>query len=398
MNSKAALGGIRVVELATFIAGPFIGMLLADYGADVVKVEQPGSGDGIRTWGEKKNGVGLYHKVLNRNKRSVNADLHTPLGREIVTRLAKTADVVIENFRPGTLEKWGLAYDVLSAANPGLVLVRISGFGQEGPLARRSGFGSLAEAMTGFAYSNGFPDRPPLLPSFALSDTTTGLAGAFLAMTALQARDANGGHGQVVDLAIYEPVLTLLGPHVIEYDQAGVVQERSGSRLPLVSPRNTFRTKDGKWIAVSAGAPAVFRRLCESIGAPEIAADPRFADNQKRRENANAVEAALQQAIERFTLDELVARMDAADAPGAPVYNVADVVRDPHFAARRNLVRVPDAELGGDALMQNVIGRLSATPGAIDSAGPPLGADNRRVLVDELGLDENALRAAGFPL
>ncbi|MSQ55256.1 MAG: CoA transferase [Betaproteobacteria bacterium] len=398
MSPRPALAGIRVVELANFIAGPFIGMMLADYGAEVIKVEQPGTGDGIRTWGERKNGVGLYHKVLNRNKRSVNADLHTPLGREILIRLAKTADVVIESFRPGTLEKWSIGFDVLSAVNPGLVLVRVSGFGQEGPLARRSGFGSLAEAMTGFAYANGFPDRPPLLPSFALSDSTTGLAGAFLAMTALQARNVNGGRGQVVDLAIYEPVLTLLGPHVIEYDQAGVVPERAGSRLPLVSPRNTFRSKDGRWIAVSAGAPAVFQRLCNAIDAPGIAADPRFADNQKRRDNADAVEAALQQAIERFTLDELVARMDAADAPGAPVYSVADVVKDPHFAARRNLVRVPDAELGGDALMQNVIGRLSATPGAVERAGPALGADNRAILVGELGLDEEVLRQAGFTL
>lgn len=398
MSPRPALAGIRVVELANFIAGPFIGMMLADYGAEVIKVEQPGTGDGIRTWGERKNGVGLYHKVLNRNKRSVNADLHTPLGREILIRLAKTADVVIESFRPGTLEKWSIGFDVLSAVNPGLVLVRVSGFGQEGPLARRSGFGSLAEAMTGFAYANGFPDRPPLLPSFALSDSTTGLAGAFLAMTALQARNVNGGRGQVVDLAIYEPVLTLLGPHVIEYDQAGVVPERAGSRLPLVSPRNTFRSKDGRWIAVSAGAPAVFQRLCNAIDAPGIAADPRFADNQKRRDNADAVEAALQQAIERFTLDELVARMDAADAPGAPVYSVADVVKDPHFAARRNLVRVPDAELGGDALMQNVIGRLSATPGAVGRAGPALGADNRAILVGELGLDEEVLRQAGFTL
>ena len=398
MSPRPALAGIRVVELANFIAGPFIGMMLADYGAEVIKVEQPGTGDGIRTWGERKNGVGLYHKVLNRNKRSVNADLHTPLGREILIRLAKTADVVIESFRPGTLEKWSIGFDVLSAVNPGLVLVRVSGFGQEGPLARRSGFGSLAEAMTGFAYANGFPDRPPLLPSFALSDSTTGLAGAFLAMTALQARNVNGGRGQVVDLAIYEPVLTLLGPHVIEYDQAGVVPERAGSRLPLVSPRNTFRSKDGRWIAVSAGAPAVFQRLCNAIDAPGIAADPRFADNQKRRDNADAVEAALQQAIERFTLDELVERMDAADAPGAPVYSVADVVKDPHFAARRNLVRVPDAELGGDALMQNVIGRLSATPGAVERAGPALGADNRAILVGELGLDEEVLRQAGFTL
>lgn len=391
-----ALQGIRVLELANFIAGPFIGMLLADYGAAVTKVEHPDGGDGIRHWGERKNDVGLYHKVLNRNKRSVTADLRTPLGKEIVLRLVAQADVVIENFRPGTLEKWGLGYDQLSASNPGLVLVRITGFGQTGPMHERSGFGSLAEAMTGFAYTNGFPDRPPLLPSFALSDTTTGLAGAFLTMAAIQARHTNGGQGQVVDLAIYEPVLTLLGPHVIEYDQVGIVQERAGSRLPLVSPRNTFRTRDGKWIAISAGAPAVFARLCQALDAPHIASDPRFATNQSRRIYSDEIEAALQQAVGRFDCNELIARMDQFDAPGAPVYSVADVMQDAHFKARKNLTQVHDQELNTTLTMQNVMGKLSHTPGHIDAAGPPLGAHNKAVLVDELGFEPHTLMQAGL--
>lgn len=391
-----ALAGLRVLELANFIAGPFIGMLLADYGAEVIKVEQPQGGDGIRMWGGRKNGIGLYHKALNRNKRSITADLGTPLGLEIVRRLARRADVVIESFRPGTLEKWGLGYDVLQALNPALVLVRVSGFGQTGPYRERSGFGSLAEAMTGFAYTNGFPDRPPLLPGFALADTTTGLAGAFLTMTALQARAANGGRGQVVDLPIYEALLTLLGPHAIEYDQLGLVQERAGSRLPLVSPRNTFQTRDGKWIAVSAGAHAVFQRLCVALDAPELAADPRFADNQKRRENSDAIEAALQAAVERFDQAELVRRLQMHDAPGAPVYSVADVFTDPHFTARENIVAVPDDEIGSELRMQNVIGKLSATPGSVEHAGPSLGGSNRAVLVEELEFDESELQAAGL--
>lgn len=391
-----ALSGIRVLELANFIAGPFIGMLLADYGAEVVKVEHPDQGDGIRAWGDRKDGVGLYHKVLNRNKRSVTADLGTPLGVEIVRKLARNADVIIENFRPGTLEKWGLGYEQLSADNPGLVLTRVSGFGQTGPYRNRSGFGSLAEAMTGFAYTNGYPDRPPLLPSFAVADTTTGLAGGFLTLTAIQARQANGGRGQVVDLAIYEPLLTLLGPHIIGFDQLGVVQERAGSRLSLVSPRNTFRTRDGKWVAISAGAHAVFQRLCAALEAPEIAADPRFADNPLRRENADAVEAALQEAVGRFDFAELVKRFESFDAPGAPVYSVADLLDDPHFAARGNIVSVHDEELNADLRMQSVMGRLSDTPGSIDHAGPKLGADNRAVLVDELGFDEETLAGAGL--
>lgn len=397
-DAPSALAGIRVVELANFISGPFIGMLLADYGADVIKIEQPERGDGIRMWGNRKNGVGLYHKALNRNKRSITADLHTLLGVEIVCRLARTADVIIENFRPGTLEEWGLGYDALAAINPGLVMVRVSGFGQTGPYRDRSGFGSLAEAMTGFAFTNGFPDRPPLLPSFALADTTTGLAGAFLTLAAIQSRRTNGGLGQVVDLPIYEPLLALMGAQVVEYDQLGIVQQRSGSRLPLVSPRNTFRTRDDKWIALSAGAHAVFERLCVSLDVPELAADPRFADNQKRLENADAVEAALQQAIGKFDLKDLAARLQLHDAPGAPVYSVADMFDDPHLLARGNITSIPDDELADNIQMPNVMGKFSRTPGAVTHAAPPLGASNRAVLIDELGFPEQELRMAGLPL
>ncbi|WP_299563721.1 CoA transferase [Enterovirga sp.] len=398
LQGAPALTGIRVVELANFIAGPFIGMLLADHGAEVIKVEAPGSGDGIRSWGGRKNGVGLYHKALNRNKSSVTADLGTALGREAVRRLAANADVVIESFRPGTLERWGLGYDVLAALNPGLVLVRVSGFGQTGPYRLRSGFGSLAEAMTGFAYTNGFPDRPPLLPGFALADTTSGLAGAFLTMAALEARRANGGRGQVVDLPIYDALLTMLGPHVIEFDQLGTVQERSGSRLPLVSPRNTFRTRDGKWIAVSAGAHAVFRRLCAALDVPELADDPLFADNQARRQNADAIEQALQAAVGRFDQEDLVRRFAEHDAPAAPVYSVADLLADPHVAARENIVTVQDEELAGPVRMQNAIGKLSANPARVERAGPGLGAQNRDILIGQLGFTADELAEAGISI
>jgi crotonobetainyl-CoA:carnitine CoA-transferase CaiB-like acyl-CoA transferase len=250
--------------------------------------------------------------------------------------------------------------------------------------------------MTGFAYTNGFPDRPPLLPGFALADTTTGLAGGFLTLAALEARRANGGRGQVVDLPIYEPLLMLLGPQVPEYDQLGVVQERAGSRLPLVSPRNTFRTRDGKWIALSAGAHAVFQRLCAALDIPELAADPRFADNQKRRQNDDAVEQALQEAISRFDQADLMQRFQRHDAPAAPVYSVADVVNDPHFAARDNITSIQDDELGASVRMPNVIGKLSATPGSVDTPGPKLGASNRQILIDELAFSEEQLKEAGL--
>ncbi len=397
-DRPAALSAIRVVELANFISGPFIGQQLADYGADVIKIEHPTRGDGIRNWGNRKDGIALYHKVLNRNKRSVSADLGTALGVEIVRRLVARADVVIENFRPGTLEEWGLGYDVLSAINPGLVLVRVSGFGQTGPYRERSGFGSLAEAMTGFAYTNGFVDRPPLLPSFPMADTTTGLAGAFLTLAALEARRNNGGKGQVIDLPIYEPMLSLMAGQIVDYDQLGIVQQRQGSRLPLVSPRSTFRTSDGGWIALSGGAHAVFQRLSEALKVPELADDPRFSDNQKRLENADAIEAALQEAIGKFTLKEVAARLREYDAPGAPVYSVADMFEDPHLLARENFTSVGDDELQGGIQMPNVIGKFSETPGVVRHAAPRLGASNLEVLVGELGFNEPELIAAGIKL
>ncbi|MFN3746874.1 MAG: CaiB/BaiF CoA transferase family protein [Hyphomicrobiaceae bacterium] len=393
-----ALAGIRVVELANFISGPFIGMQLADYGAEVVKIEHPVRGDGIRGWGNRKNGIGLFHKILNRNKRSVSADLGTTIGNEIVRRLVARADVLIENFRPGKLEEWGLGYDVLSAINPRLVLVRVSGFGQTGPYRERSGFGSLAEAMTGFAHTNGFADRPPLLPSFALADTTTGLAGAFLTLAALEARRGNGGRGQVIDLPIYEPMLSLMGAQIVDFDQLGIIQQRQGSRLPLVSPRNVFRTRDGGWIALSGGAHAVFHRLCTALDVPELASDPRFSDNQKRMLNADALEQALQEAIGKFTLDELATRLREHDAPGAPVYSVANLFDDPHIVARENITSVPDDELGDCVRMPNVIGKFSDTPGVVRHAAERLGASNMDVLVVELGFSEQELTAAGITL
>ena len=395
-QSSPALSGIRVVELANFIAGPSIGMLLADYGADVVKVEHPNGGDGIRTWGNLKNGVSLYHKVLNRNKRSVTADLKAPLGVEIVRHLTHNADVVIENFRPGTLENWGLGYEILSKQNPGLVMVRVSGFGQTGPYRKRSGFGSLAEAMTGFAYTNGYPDRPPLLPGFALADTTTGLAGAFLTLTALEARRHNGNRGQIVDLPIYDPLLTMLGPHVIDHDQLGVVPERAGSRLPLVSPRGTFETRDGKWVAISAGSASVFEGLCRALDVPELATDPRYADNQRRRENVDPLEAELSNAFKRFDQAVILSRLEEHGAAAAPIYSIADVVADPHIQARENITQVWDDETQSPLSMQNVLGKLSEAPGTIRNAGPALGADNRAILVDELAFDEQALSDAGL--
>ena len=398
MSVPMALSGIRVADISNFLAAPMAAMFLGDYGAEVVKVEHPSRGDEMRFWGENKKGVGLYYKVINRNKKSVTADLRTPIGVEIVKRLVRTADVVIENYRPGTLEKWGLGYDVLSEINSRLVMLRITGFGQTGPYSHKPGFGTLAEAFAGAAHITGFPDRPPLLPAFGLGDSTAGLAGAFLTMVALFERERHGGRGQVVEFAIYEPLLTLLGPQVVNYDQLGLVQERSGSRLPFTAPRNTYRTRDGKWVAIAGSAQSIFERICRALERPELIADPRFRDNRIRMENAAELDAELQSAIERFDLDALIRRFEQHEAAVAPVNNVAQIFADPHYAARQNIKAVPDEELGGPLRMQNVVGNFSRTPGAIRRAGPRLGEHNREVLVEELGFSEAELKDAGLPL
>ncbi len=392
------LAGIRVLDLSNFLAAPMAAMFLADFGAEVVKIEQPGGGDEMRLWGNNKNGVGLYYKVINRNKKSVTLDLRTPFGRDAALRLARESDLVLENHRPGTLEKWGLGYDALSAGNPALVLVRISGFGQTGPNSHRPGFGTLAEAYAGFAHINGEADGPPLLPGFGLADSTTGLMAAFLAMVALKGREANGGRGQVVDLAIYEALFTLMGPQVVNFDQLGLVQQRDGSRLPFTAPRNTYRTRDGRWVSMAGSAQSIFLRVLAALEVPRLVEDARFADNRARLVNAVALDVELQKAFGRFDLDELLRRFEAAGAAVAPVNDIAQILADPHIRARGNVTTVDDAELGGRLRMQNIVGNLSATPGAVRWAGPRLGEHNREILVGRLGLDAAAVRAAGIDL
>jgi crotonobetainyl-CoA:carnitine CoA-transferase CaiB-like acyl-CoA transferase len=391
-----ALTGVRVVDASNLLAAPFISMFLGDHGAEVVKVERPGVGDELRYWGSQRDGVGLYFKVVNRNKKSVTADLSTPLGAEILRRLAADADVLVENFRPGTMERWGLGYEVLSRGNPGLVMVRVTGYGQTGPYRQRAGFGTLAEAYAGFAAINGEEDGPPMLTGFALADSTTGLTGALLTMLALRARDRDGA-GQVVDLAIYEPLLTLLGPQVINHQQLGLVQQRSGNRLPFTAPRNVFRTRDRRWVSFAGSTQSTFTRLCRAVDRPELNDDPRYADHHLRLRNVQPLEDALREAIAALDLDELMRRAEAEGVAVAPVNTIADVVADPHVLARGNLVTVDDDELGA-LQMQNVVGGFSATPGSIRSAGPRIGQHNREILVERLGLDERALREAGLPL
>lgn len=384
---SAALAGLKVLDVSTLFAGPMAATMLGDFGADVVKVEHP-NGDPVRYHGASKDGVGLWGKVVGRNKRGITLYLGDPEGQEIFRRLVADADVVIENFRPGTLERWGLGYDELSALNPRLVLTRVTGFGQFGPYAKRPGFGTLAEAMSGFAAITGQPDGPPTLPPFGLADGIAALAAAFATMTALRARETTG-RGQVVDLAIIEPILTLLGPQPTVWDALGTLQERTGNRSANNAPRNTYLTLDGHWVAVSTSAQSIAERVMHLVGRPELINEPWFASGAERAQHADVLDDAVASWIAERDRDEVVRAFEGAQAAVAPIYDVRDVVADPQFAALDSLVRVPDPELGS-VLMQNVLFRLSETPGRITSAGPSLGQHTAAVLA-EVGVDAQQL-------
>jgi crotonobetainyl-CoA:carnitine CoA-transferase CaiB-like acyl-CoA transferase len=391
----APLHGVRVLDLATLFAGPLAATLLGDFGADVVKVEHPDRPDPSRGHGPSKDGVGLWWKLLGRNKRTITLNLSTPGGRDTLLRLAATADVIIENFRPGTLEKWDLGWQELSAANPRLVLARVTAFGQFGPYAHRPGFGTLAEAMSGFAAITGEPDSPPTLPPFGLADSIAGLATAYAVMTALAARDRTG-EGQVVDMAIIEPILTVLGPQPLWYDQLGYVQARTGNRSANNAPRNTYRAADGDWVAVSTSAQSVAERVMRLVGRPELIDEPWFATGAERAAHTDVLDEAVGSWIARHTRADVLAAFEKAEAAIAPVQDVRDVLTDPQYQALDTVTAVDDPELGR-IRMQNVLFRLSATPGAIRWAGRPHGADTDAVLT-ELGLtaaELNTLREAG---
>ncbi|MDX3581519.1 MULTISPECIES: CaiB/BaiF CoA transferase family protein [Streptomyces] len=389
------LSHLRVLDLATLFAGPLAATMLGDFGAEVIKIEHPTKPDPSRGHGPSKNGVGLWWKLLGRNKRTLTLNLSTPGGRDTLLRLAATADVIIENFRPGTLEKWGLGWKELSAANPRLVLARVTGFGQFGPYAHRPGFGTLAEAMSGFAAITGEPDAPPVLPPFGLADSIAGLATAYAVMTALAARDRTG-EGQTVDMAIIEPILTVLGPQPLWYDQLGHVQPRTGNRSANNAPRNTYRTADGSWVAVSTSAQSIAERVMRLVGRPELIDEPWFGSGAERARHADVLDEAVGAWIARHTREEVIEVFEKAEAAVAPIQDVREVMTDPQYRALDTITTVDDPDLG-PLRMQNVLFRLSATPGAIRWAGRAHGADTDSVLT-ELGLSEpdiDALRQEG---
>jgi crotonobetainyl-CoA:carnitine CoA-transferase CaiB-like acyl-CoA transferase len=382
------LAGLRVVETATLFAGPLAATHLGDFGADVVKVEHPRRPDASRGHGPAKDGQGLWWKTIGRNKRTVTCDLSHPDGQRLLLRLVEDADVLIENFRPGTLERWNLGPDVLRARNPRLVLARVTAFGQDGPYSSRPGFGTLAEAMSGFAAVTGEPDGPPTLPPFGLADGIAALATAFAVMTALRDRDRTGA-GQVVDLAIIEPILTLLGAQPTVYDQLGELQQRTGNRSANNAPRNTYRTRDGRWVAISTSSQSIAERVMRLVGRPEFIDEPWFASGSERAEHADELDEAVAVWIAEREGDEVIATFEGAQAAVAPIYDVRDVLADPQFAALDSITTVEDDELG-PLRMQNVLFRLGRTPGRITSAGPSLGQHTAEVLA-RYGVDEAAL-------
>ena len=384
MLESGALHGIRVLDLGQFMAGPMAAMWLGDFGAEVIKVEHP-RGDGFRHWGRTKDGHPLLWKMLSRNKECVTLNLSKPEGQQMLRDLVAQSDVLIENFTPGTLATWGLAYEDLAKVNPRLVMLSISAYGQTGPYASRPGFGTLAEALSGYAHITGEADGPPMLPAFGLADSIAGLNGAYGIVVALMARQRTG-RGQHIDCSLCEPLITLLGWQVVEYDQLGQIQGRAGSRLPFSAPRNTYRTKDEKYLAMSSSAQSVFERTMQAIGKPELIADERFIDNRKRGANVEELDAIIAEWIAGKTADEAMEIFIAHEAAAAPIYDVSEVVADPQFQARKVVVPVDDQDLGS-IRMQAPTPRLSDTPGRINFTGPHLGQHNNKIYGDLLGLD-----------
>ena len=395
--SQKALAGLKVVELGQLIAGPFAGKVLAEFGADVVKVEPPKVGDPLRSWRKLHDGTSLWWYVQNRNKKSVTADLRTPQGQEIARRLARDADVVIENFRPGTLEKWGLGYDVLSVENPGLVMLRLSGFGQTGPYRDLAGFGAVGESMGGMRYVTGFPDRAPVRMNLSIGDALASLHGVIGVLMALRHRDVNGGRGQVVDVALYEAVFNMMESTLPEFDMFGIVRERTGTNLTGIVPSNTYLTRDAQHVVIGANADSIFKRLMTAIGREDLAADPSLADNAGRAQRADELDGVIGAWTARHDADEVVRLLNQVQVPNGKIYSIADIAKDPQYQAREMIreVMLPD---GKRLKVPGIVPKLTGTPGEIGAPGPTLGEHTDAVL-RELGYSDGeiaTLRAQGI--
>jgi crotonobetainyl-CoA:carnitine CoA-transferase CaiB-like acyl-CoA transferase len=386
------LSGLRILDLGTMVAGPIACTLCADFGAEVIKVEVPGRGDTVRDIGPFVDGKCLYWSVEARNKKSVTLDLRQPEGRELLLQLVQHADAVVENFRPGTLEKWGLGYDVLRARNPRLVVLRISGFGQTGPYRERAGYDRIALAFGGLMGITGFPDRPPVRIGTSIADYQSGILGAFALMMAIYHRDLHGGEGQEIDLAMYESIVRFTEVLLPAYDRLGVVRQRSGNKHFAAAPGEHFRTSDGRWLILTISADAGFQRLCKVMGRDDWAADPRLASHSQRWEHVDELNAALAAWIEAQPVQQLCAALDDAKLAYSFIYTVEDIMNDPHYAARETIVPVPDPDIG-PVRMAGVVPKFSNTPQKPIECAPALGQHNHEVYGGLLGLSAERLQA-----
>jgi len=377
-QKKLPLEGVKVLDIGTLFAGPWVATYMADFGAEVIKVEHP-KGDSIRNFAPHKDGVSLWWKLAGRGKKSITCNLSKPEGQEILKKLCARADVLVENFRPGTLEKWGLGWPALHEINPKLILARTSGFGQEGPYAKRPGFGTLAEAMSGFAHITGSPDGPPTLPAFALADGISAMCSTYAVMMALYHRDVHDAPGQEIDTAIYEPMTTILGPQSLMYDHLDNIQTRTGNSIPFVAPRNTYRCKDDRYVVLSASTESIFKRIMQAVGRDDLAADPRMQNQTGRVAHSTELDDAIQEWIGAHTLDETVTHFQEFEGALGPIYDIKQLLEDPHVQHRGTFIELEDEELGS-VRMQGPIPNLKGTPGKIRWPGPPKGKHTDEVL------------------
>ena len=384
------LQGTKIIELGQLIAGPFCTRVLAEFGAEVVKIEPPQGGDPLRTWRKLYEGTSLWWYAQARNKKSVTLDLKQPEAQEIVRKLAADADIVVENFRPGTMEKWGLGWDALSVLNPRLIMVRLSGFGQTGPYRDRAGFGAIGESMGGLRYVTGFPDRPPVRVGVSIGDSIAALHGVIGALMALHHRNVNGGRGQCVDVALYEAVFNMMESVLPEYGMYGFVRERSGASLPGIVPSNTYVTRDGKYVVIGANADSIFKRMMNAIGRADLAADPALARNDGRVARTDEIERVIGDWAAAHDLDAVLEVLERADVPSAKIYDAADIAADAHYAAREMIrgFRLPD---GKEIKLPGIVPKLSETPGETRWVGPRLGEHTAEIL-GALGYSEERQR------
>ncbi|MFB4163859.1 CaiB/BaiF CoA transferase family protein [Alteribacillus sp. JSM 102045] len=391
MKDKA-LKGLKVLEMGQLIAGPSAGRLLAEFGAEVIKIESPVKGDPIRNWRIVKDETSLWWYVQARNKKSVAVDLKKEEGQFIIKKLVKEIDVIIENFRPGKMEEWGLGYEQLKEINPSIIMIRVSGYGQNGPYVDKPGFGSIGEAMGGLRYITGYPDRPPTRVGCSIGDSISSLYAVIGALMAVHYRDAQDTHkGQVVDVALYESVFSLMESMLPEYDYAGVIRERTGSTLPGITPSNLYKCKDRKFVVIGANGDGIFKRLMHAIGRPEFAEDIRFKNNASRTEHAEFLDDVIEEWTRKYTLEEALAILDKANVPAGPIYSIADIVKDPHYQARE-MIREVHIEGIGPLKVPGIVPKLSETPGDIDWSGPSLGEHTEEILSRYLHLSENEVR------